>query len=93
MFAGGALRTGLLGLLILLLLGRGHREDAVIMLGMLEIILCHDAIARRIRVARHLQIFLVNMGGGAANLDLRPARIEGPVGIALLRPAAAATSS
>jgi len=97
---GGLLRL-ILGLLRLL----GH-HDAEIMLRMLKIILGHHPVAARIGVAGQLQIFLVNMAGGTANLDLRSRGIEGAVGveatamaaaivmaaaIAVLRPAAAST--
>src|ERR1051326_2611284 len=89
---------GLLGLLLLLLiLDLVGVHDAVVVLGVLEIILGLNAVAGRIGVARQLQVLLIDMRGGAANLDFRTAGIEGPVGIVgvggLLRPAAALARS
>ena len=93
----------LLGLVLSLLRLLGH-HDAEIMLRMLKIILGHHPVTARIGVAGQLQILFIDMAGGAANLDLRPRRIEGAVGveaaamaaaivmaatIAVLRPAAA----
>jgi len=77
--------------LIQLLLGLGGAHQPVIVLGVLQVVFGHDAIAGRIRISRKLQIFLVNMGRGTANLDLRTARIECAVGVVVLRPAAAST--
>src|SRR5580704_4877949 len=95
---------GLLGLILgqLSLLGR---HDAVIMLRMLKIILGHHPVAAGIGVTGQLKIFLIDVAGGAANLDLGTRRIERPVrvepaaaivmataattAIAVLRPAAA----
>lgn len=51
-----------------LLLGR--RDQAEIVLGMLVVVLGGDWIARTLRIAGELQIFLGDMGGGAANLDV-----------------------
>jgi len=88
----------LLGL-ILGLLGRRRRHDAVIMLRMLKIILGHDAVAAGIGVAGQLQIFFVDMAGRAANLDLGTGGIIGAVGIeaaaaaAIVAAAAAATAA
>ena len=72
--------AGLMGL-------RGH-QDPIIMFGVLQIIFCLNAIARRIRVPRELQIFLVNMRGRTANLHVRTGAVERPV-VIILRPAAA----
>src|SRR6185436_576930 len=86
---------GLLGL-ILGLLRRGRRHDAVIMLRMLKIILRHDAVAAGIGVAGELQILLVNMAGRAANFDFRPGGVVSPVGVeaaAIIAAAAAAASA
>ena len=66
-------------------------HDAEIMLRMLKIILGHHPVAARIGVAGQLQIFLVHMAGGAANLDLRSRGIEGAVGVEAAAMAAAAT--
>ena len=60
--------------------GRQHRHHhAVIVLGVLEIILRADSVARRMRIARKLEIFLVNMRGAAAYLHIRPVRLKRPV--------------
>jgi len=85
----------LLGL-VLGLLGRRRRHDAVVMLRMLKIILGHDAVAAGIGVARQLQVFLIDVAGRAANLDLRTGGIVGAVGIeaaAAIIAAAAATTA
>jgi len=71
-----------------------RHENAVIVLRVLEIVLLHHAIAGRTRIARELEIFLVHMGSGAANLDVRPRGIKCPVVIVVmivvvLRPTAA----
>jgi hypothetical protein len=65
-----------------------RHQNAVIMLGMLKLDLCHDAIACRSRIARELQVFLIHVSRGAADLDVGPRRIECPV-MTLLRPSAA----
>lgn len=74
---------GLLRLLCLLLRGLdllgGH--DAEIMLRMLKIILSHHPVAAGIGVAGELEIFLIDMAGGAPDFDLRPRGIESTVGI------------
>ena len=49
-----------------------------IMFGMLQIALGHHWIARRLRIARQLQVFFRHMMGGAANLDVGSIRFEGP---------------
>ena len=69
-------------LLLILLLGlRLRRHDPVVVLGMLEIILRHHAVAGRIGVARELEIFLIHIRRRATDLYLRPGRIEGTVRI------------
>src|SRR5690606_22917450 len=55
-----------LGLLRLL----GRRDDAEIMLGVLQVILGHDAVARGLRIAGELQVFLGDMGRVAAHLHV-----------------------
>lgn len=77
-------------LLLLLLLELGSAHDAVIVLGMLEVILRHHPIANRVGVARELKIFLIDMCGRATNFDLRTGRIESPVRV-VLRSATAPT--
>ena len=86
---------GLLGGVLRLLCRRG-RHDAVVMFRMLKIIFGHDAIAAGIGVTRQLQVFLIDMAGRAANLDLRTGGIVGAIGIeaaAAIVAAAAATSA
>lgn len=51
------------------LLGRG--DDAEVMLGVLQIVLGHYRIARRLGVAGQLQILFGDMGGVAAHLHVR----------------------
>lgn len=51
----------LLTLILLLRLGRAH--DPIVMLGVLQVILGHYAVACRIRITRQLQIFFVDMRG------------------------------
>ena len=57
-------------LLILLLCLSLCRHDAVVVLGMLQIVLGHHPVAGRIGIARQLEIFLVYVGGRTANFDL-----------------------
>ena len=54
----------------------GARNDAEIMLGMLEIILRHHGVAARLRIAGELQIFLGDMGRVAAHLHIRTIALE-----------------
>lgn len=54
----------------------GARDDAEIMFGVLEIVLRHHRVAARLGVARELEIFLGNMGGIAADLDVRTIALE-----------------
>ena len=56
----------------------GH-QDAIIMLGVLEIVLRHHPVAHGARIARKLQIFLIDVRRGAADLHVGPGRIESPV--------------
>jgi hypothetical protein len=70
-----------------MLVAEGH-DDAVIMLGVLEIILGHHAVSGRTGITRELQIFLIDMGRGAANFDVGPGRVKSPVMIVLRSPAA-----
>jgi hypothetical protein len=60
-----------------LLLAEGH-DDAVVVLGMLEIVLGENGISARLRVSRKRQILLGNMGGRAADLDVGPGALEAP---------------
>jgi hypothetical protein len=70
----------------------GH-QDPIIVLGVLEVVLLHHAIAGGAGITGELQVLLVHMGGGTANLDIRPRGIKCPVVIvvmtAVLWPAAA----
>ena len=77
----------LLLLLVLLHLRLLRGQDAKIMFGVLQIVLGHDAIARGVRVARQLQILLVDMRRRPADLHFRSVRIERTVRVV------AATSS
>lgn len=62
-----------------LLLSRlGGGDQAEIMFGMLEIILRHDRIARRLGITCELEIFLGHMMGGAANFHIGAVRLIGP---------------
>lgn len=89
--AGLAVRIlGRLLRLILRLLGRGRRHDAVIMLRMLKIILGRHPVAGRIGVARQLQVFLIDMRRRATDFDFRSRRVESAIGIV---PAAAAIAA
>jgi hypothetical protein len=73
-FAGLALISALT-----LLLGLLSRSDQPkIMFGVLEITLCHDRIAGRLRVTCQLQIFLADVVGGSTNLHIGAARFIGP---------------
>ena len=61
------------------------------MLGVLEIVLRHHNIAGRLRVTRQLQVFLGDMLGGAADLDvrvrsIRKSEVNGLGPLRLLRP-------
>ena len=59
-----------------LLLGSG--DQAEIMFGMLVVILRRHRVAGRARVAGELQVFLGDVGGSAADLDVGPVRFEHP---------------
>lgn len=66
-----------------LLLRKGHLrlrrgDDPVIVLGMLEVVFCGDAIAGGVRIARELSVFLRDVERRAANLYVRS--------VALIRP-------
>jgi hypothetical protein len=71
-------------LLVLLLLLRRSRHDAIVVLRMLEVVLRRYAISLSVRIAGQLKIFLIYMRSGAADFHLRPARIEGPVWVVML---------
>src|SRR5262249_35532791 len=68
--AGAVGRTVAVGLLlglrvlgrVLRLLGLGRAQDPEVVLGVLEVVLRHDAVALRVGVARQLQVLLVHMG-------------------------------
>ena len=69
-------------------------QDADIVLGVLQVVLGQHPVAGRRRVAGQLLVLFVNALGGAAHLDaLGTVRIEGPVGVVLLRLAAATRSA
>ena len=54
------------------------RDNAEIMFGVLEIVLCHHRVAARLRVAGQLEILLGDMGGIAANLHVGTGALEIP---------------
>ena len=104
--AGSAILVGILLLLsllllVLLLLLRLRRHDAVVVLGMLEIVFRHHAVAGGVGIARELEIFLIHIRRGAADFHFRSGRIKRAVGVmptaaivvmaaaCVLRPAAA----
>ncbi|WP_244491249.1 hypothetical protein [Bosea sp. Root381] len=60
------------------LLLRGQ-QNAVIMFSVLEVIFSSNRIARRLRVARQLQILLRNVLSGTADFDIRPVRLVAPL--------------
>ncbi len=78
--AGLLLLQGLL-LLVLLQLGLLGGHDAVIMFGMLEIVLRHDAVARRVGVAGKLEVLLVDIAAEPRIFTSGPEEIERPVRI------------
>jgi hypothetical protein len=49
------------------------------MLGVLQIALRHDAVALRVRIARELEVLLIDVRSGAADLDLWAIGIVGAV--------------
>lgn len=65
----------------------GH-QDSIVVLCMLEIVLRHHAVALRAGISGKLQVLLVDMRSGAADLHVGSGRIEGPVVIVLRPPAA-----
>ena len=54
----------------------GARNDAEIMLGVLQVIFCHDRIAARLSIACQLQVFFRHMGGIAAHLHVGAIALE-----------------
>ena len=54
----------------------GARNNAEIMLGVLEIVLRHHRVATRLRITGQLQIFLCHMGRVAAHLHIRAVALE-----------------
>ena len=62
------------------------------MLGMLEIVLGHHRIAGGLGITRQLEVFLGDMLGIAADLDVRTVALEHPVYRISLTTAAAARS-
>ena len=80
-----------IGLRILLLLRLDLRENAIVVLGVLEVAFRHHAVTLRVGIARELQIFLIDVRSRAANFDLGTIGIIGAVRIEVS--AAAASSS
>jgi hypothetical protein len=69
-------------------------QDPEIVLGVLQIVLGQDPVAGRRRVAGQLLVFFIDALGRATNLDaVGTVRIEGPVGVMLLRLAATAAAA
>ncbi len=85
---------GLLGL-PLRLLRLSRRHDAVIVLGMLEIILGHHAVARGVGVTGELQVLFIDVRSRATNLNFGAARIIRAIGVepTAASPAAATTAT
>lgn len=54
----------------------GGPQNAIIMLSVLQIIFCHDAIAGRCRIARQLQIALVDMRGRSTHFYIGAGALE-----------------
>ncbi|MDX7952085.1 hypothetical protein P7D22_12970 [Lichenihabitans sp. Uapishka_5] len=73
-FTGLALVAGL-GLLLGLL---GGRDDAEIMLGVLQVAFGGNGIAGRLGVTGELQIFFTDVLGGASDFDVGTIRLVGP---------------
>ena len=63
------------------LLGLRRRHDAVIVLGVLQVILSHHPVAGGIGIPGELQVFFIDMRGRAANFDFGSARIIGAIGV------------
>jgi hypothetical protein len=59
-----------------LLLGGGNQ--AKIVLGVLIVVLGRHGVTGRTGIARELDVFFGDMGGGATDLDIRPVRLEHP---------------
>ena len=59
------------------------QDDAVVVIGVLEVVFRQDAVARRSRVAREAEIFLVELMRRAAQPDARARTVEGGVAPAL----------
>lgn len=64
-----------IGLRLLSLLRLDRCQDAEIVFRVLEIAFGHDPVALRIRIARELEIFLIDMRSGTADFDLGAVRI------------------
>ena len=68
-------------------------DDAEIMLGMLEVVFGHDAVAGGVRITRELKVLFVDVRGRAADFDFRAVRIVGAVRIEATTPATASTAA
>jgi len=82
----------LLLLLVLLLLRLLGGEDAVVVLGVLQIVFRHHAVAARIGIAGKLQIFFIHGRCVAADLNFRAIRIVGAVRVVVISAATTATA-
>src|SRR5262245_38509725 len=56
----------------------GSCDQAEVMFGVLVVVLGGDGVARRARVAGELDVFLGDVGGGAADLDIRSVGLVDP---------------
>jgi hypothetical protein len=56
----------------------GGRDDAVVMLGVLQIVFSYDTVTGALRITGERRIFLGNVLGGTANLYVRAGTVIGP---------------
>jgi hypothetical protein len=70
--AAGALLALVLGFRLLV----DHLNDAVVMLGMLQIVLGSNPITSRLRIPSQGEILLMHLEGIAANTDIRTIAVE-----------------
>ena len=71
------LRWRLLRLVVSLV---GH-DQPIIVFGVLEVVLGHHAVSRRVRVAGQLKVLLVDVVGVAPDLHVRAVRVDRPVNV------------
>lgn len=87
---GRAVRQLACGSTLLARLNPLGEQNTEIMLCVLKIVFGHHPVAGGTGIPRQLKIFFIDMRGGAADLDVRPRRIEWPA-VIVLRPSAAST--